>query len=110
MQNIDYQQMKDIQKRNAATIVNVLPAKAFEETHIPGAINLPLEDADFIEHVRKVLDGKSAPVVVYCASSSCDASKKAAAKLAGAGFTNVMCYEGGAKEWNEKSNSARSAA
>jgi rhodanese-related sulfurtransferase len=109
MQTIAYQQVKDLQERNAATLINVLPAEYFEKTHIPGSINVPVESSDFAEQVKKVIGGKNEPVVLYCASYSCDKSKRAALKLDQAGFTNVMCYEGGAKEWQEKASS-RSAA
>jgi len=108
MQTIDYQYLKDLQKRNAATIINVLSAEAFGKSHIPGSINIPQDQDDFPDRVETVIGDKSSPIVVYCASYSCDASKRAAIKLERAGFTNVMCYEGGMKEWQEKS-SARAA-
>ncbi len=109
MQVLEYQQMKDIQERNAATIINVLPAEKFSQTHIPGSINIPLTTPDFATQVSTVVGGRDLPIVVYCASKDCDASKKAAKKLDDAGFLNVMCYEGGAKEWYDK-NPGRSAA
>lgn len=108
MQTIDYQQLKDLQKRNAATIINVLPAEKFPATHIFGSLNVPLAHEDFAGNVKRIIGGKELPVVVYCASFSCDASKKAALKLEQAGFTDVMCYEGGFKEYHEKE--ARSSA
>lgn len=109
MQTIAYQQLKDLQERDTATLINVLSSEHFEKTHIPGAINVPLENPDFVEEVRKIIGGKNEPVVVYCASYSCDKSRLAAVKLDQAGFSNIMCYEGGAKEWQEKTSS-RSAA
>ncbi len=46
-----------------AQLVEVLPAKEYEEEHLPGAVNIPL----------KLLDGETAarlrrdrPVIVYC--------------------------------------------
>lgn len=107
MQNIAYPQLKDRLAQNI-TVVNVLPAEAFAKNHIPNSINIPLESLDFTAQVEAVIGSKEAPVVVYCASYSCDASKKAASKLDQAGFANVLCYEGGMKEWQEK-NAARVA-
>jgi len=103
MQTVDYQYVKELQKRNAATLINVLSAEAFGKAHISGSINIPQEQDDFAQRVEDVIGDKGAPIVVYCASYSCDASKKAAVKLEKTGFTNVMCYEGGMKEWQEKS-------
>lgn len=102
MQTITYQQVKDFQERDAATLINVLSPEYFEKGHIPGSINIPLEHEDFTAQVEKVVGGKDMPLIVYCAGYTCDASKKAALKLDKAGFTNVMCYEGGTKEWQEK--------
>ncbi len=110
MQTIGYQQVKDLQERNAATLINVLSAEDFEKTHIPASINVPVDSPDFADQVKKIIGGKGEPVVVYCASYSCDKSQKAALKLDQAGFTNVMCYEGGAKEWQDKAAASRSAA
>jgi rhodanese-related sulfurtransferase len=81
MQTITYQQMKDLQERKTVTLINVLPAENFEKTQIPESINIPLETADFTGEVAKVIGGKEEPVVVYCASYSCDASKRAALKI-----------------------------
>jgi rhodanese-related sulfurtransferase len=46
------------------TIVDVLPASSYAETHIPRAINLPLEDIR--EHARDLLPKFNAEIVVYC--------------------------------------------
>ena len=80
----------------------MLPAQPFEKPRNPGSINIPHESANFVKEVEYVIGGKNLPVIVYCASEACDASKKAATKLDEEGFTDVMCYEGGYKEWNEK--------
>lgn len=46
-----------------AQVVDVLPSKEFNESHIPGAVNIPLRklNADTVS----VLD-RTRPVVVYC--------------------------------------------
>lgn len=109
MKTISYDELKDLQAKGQAKLVNVLPAESFAKTNIPGSVNIPHENPDFTEQVEKAIGGKNMPVIVYCASYSCDASKKSAEKLEQAGFSNVMCYEGGAKEWQEKNGSATSS-
>ena len=48
-----------------AQLVEVLPADEYDWTHLPGAVNLPLEDLDA---GTGRLD-RSRPVIVYCHDS-----------------------------------------
>ena len=48
---------------SGAQLVEVLPAREFEEEHLPGAINLPLKELN--AGSVAVLD-RCRPVVVYC--------------------------------------------
>jgi rhodanese-related sulfurtransferase len=48
-----------------ATVANVLPRAAYEQAHIPGSVNLPLEEIP--ERAGSVLPDRSAPTIVYCA-------------------------------------------
>jgi rhodanese-related sulfurtransferase len=46
-----------------AQLVDVLPAKEYEEEHLPGAINIPLKQLDRQTTVQLRRDQ---PVIVYC--------------------------------------------
>jgi rhodanese-related sulfurtransferase len=46
-----------------AQVVEVLPAREYEEEHLPGAVNIPLKTLD--EPAAARLD-KQRPVAVYC--------------------------------------------
>jgi rhodanese-related sulfurtransferase len=46
------------------TIVDVLPAISYAEAHIPGAINIPLEQVH--DHARELLPDLTADIAVYC--------------------------------------------
>ena len=46
-----------------AQVVEVLPAREYDEEHVPGAVSLPLKSLDEATAAR--LD-KHRPVVVYC--------------------------------------------
>jgi rhodanese-related sulfurtransferase len=102
---------EELQEAQAAAepfvLVNVLPAEKFEETEIPGAINIPLDDPHFTSLVADVAGGKDGSVVTYCASEDCPASTNAAKKLEEAGFTDVFDYKAGAKGWSEFETEAR---
>jgi rhodanese-related sulfurtransferase len=45
-------------------IVDVLPAISYAEAHIPGAINIPLEQVH--EHAHELLPDLAADIAVYC--------------------------------------------
>lgn len=82
-------------------LINVLDREAFEKRHIPGSVNIPLKDEEFLDKVEERTDYKSKEVVVYCANTECEASPKAAKVLEDAGYTNVYDFEAGMKGWQE---------
>ena len=61
-QAIGRDRVRDLVDRGAQ-LVEVLPAEEFEDEHLPGAVNLPLQRVD-----RSALErlDPSRPVVVYC--------------------------------------------
>lgn len=82
-------------------LINVLAEEYFDQEHIPGSVNIPVKQEDFVDKVKARLPDKSKKVVVYCASFECQASTAAAKKLADDGYQDVYDYEGGIKEWKE---------
>jgi rhodanese-related sulfurtransferase len=82
------------------TLMNVLPARQFRVTQIPGAKNIPLDEADFITLAENCAGSRDATVVVYSADSTCDMANRAAIQLEAAGFSHVYAYSGGAKAWH----------
>lgn len=85
----------------AIPVVNVLDKESFRQGHIPDSINIPAGSANFVMDVAKVTENERSPIVVYCASASCDASERAAAQLERAGFSKVYDYEGGTQAWED---------
>ncbi|PIS05112.1 MAG: hypothetical protein COT81_03010 [Candidatus Buchananbacteria bacterium CG10_big_fil_rev_8_21_14_0_10_42_9] len=82
-------------------LVDVLSANSYEARHVPSAKNVPMGD-DFIERFEKeITDDKNAEVIVYCSSSTCQASVNAAATLEDAGYTNVSHYQDGLAGWQD---------
>ena len=87
--------------KKGATFVDIRPPKEFGKSHIPGAVNLPL---------NKLSDGisqlpKDKPVVVYesglAAGDVCAASRAAAGLLASRGFKEVKVYHDGFAAWQK---------
>lgn len=102
MKTIKAKELKDILTGDpSARVINVLDAEHYRERHIPGTVNIPLSESDFVNMVENQAGDKSQPIVVYCANTKCDASDKAAEKLEHAGFRDVRDFAEGTKGWEE---------
>jgi rhodanese-related sulfurtransferase len=55
-----------IDRHDDFTLAETLPSVAYEHAHLPGAINLPLNQVNVL--APKLLPDKNAEIVVYCAS------------------------------------------
>jgi len=79
-------------------VIEALGQKYYDSGHIPTAHMLPPEGA---AEVASIVADKERPIVVYCASATCQNSHQAAADLAQQGYRNVAVYPGGKKDWVE---------
>lgn len=105
METLTTDQLVEAMRHNERfVLINVLSEEEFKKSHIPGSINIPLNQTDFIHAVEEAVGDNDAQVVVYCADADCSASPQAARQLEGAGFTNVYDYEGGMDAWREADN------
>ena len=70
----------------------------YHEGHIKGAWNFPV----FLELVFKLdsLQGKDAPLVIYCSGDECGSSEDLAYELQAEGFNNLLVFKGGWTAWN----------
>lgn len=80
-------------------LVNVLPESRFNEEHIPGSLNLHIEDKSFETRLKQQIPEKSRKIVVYSEGYNCRHSKKAVARMKKIGYAEVYDYEGGIKDW-----------
>ncbi|MEV5549719.1 CBS domain-containing protein [Streptomyces sp. NPDC052309] len=92
----DRQEVFRLVEQDLAQLVEVLPRQAYEQVHLPGAINIGLRDLD--EEAPRRLDAER-PVIVYCADELCDLSPRAAARLRRLGFRQVYDYVPGKADW-----------
>ncbi len=83
----------------ALVLLEALPAKYYEDGHLPGARLFPHDQAR--ELARTAAPRKDAPIVVYCASATCQNSHVAAKAQRDAGYTDVRVYAGGKADWAE---------
>lgn len=67
-----------------AVLLDVRSASEYQQGHIPGSVNIPL---DSIEHVMKKYPKKDTPLFVHCLSGG--RSGRAVSFLKHEGYTNV---------------------
>jgi len=78
-------------------VIGVLPADKFMQEHIPGAINIPLEQLP--ERVNDFR--KNQRIVVYGETHTDDTSNRAAELLETLGFRKVADFDGGVHAWKQ---------
>lgn len=129
--HLDYKQMEKAVKSKDHIIINALSEESHDDKSIPDTLNLPVQSLnennrnekveEFIERNIKTypeleelikqnkLDIKDVPIITYCAHEKCNASKTLAKHIMNAGYSNVVEYPGGIKEWfDEKDEESES--
>ncbi|HEX6984558.1 MAG TPA: rhodanese-like domain-containing protein [Planctomycetaceae bacterium] len=89
-----------LQQEPGLTVIETLPDEFYDEFHLPGAKNVPLDDR-FEESARRVAPDPSKPVLVYGLDRKSDAPVKAAQRLERLGYARVYVFPGGKIEWKE---------
>ena len=80
----------------AAQLVDVLDAKEYEDSHLLGAVNIPLPK--LAEEAPHLLEQPRA-IITYCYDSLCDMSPRGAGRLESLGFTDVYDYVASKVDW-----------
>lgn len=80
-------------------ILDARGAESYTESHIKGAINLPIDRLTDKKSLAGV--GKDTTIVTYCSGPKCNASVKAAEGLSALGYSRVFVFAGGLEEWTE---------
>ncbi len=76
----------------------------FECATIPGSINIPFEqlpEDDLEGYLNDALNGtpKDVSIVIFCSGEECDLSLHLARNMQFLGYTQVMIFFGGSREW-----------
>lgn len=88
-----------LESRTPIVLLEALPPAYYQRGHLPGARNLPHDQVRSL--AATVVPEKSAEIVVYCASPTCQNSHVAAGALSALGYRNVRVFRGGKQEWEE---------
>src|SRR5437899_929086 len=86
-----------INRGDSVLLLEALGPSYYEDAHLPGAVNMPLEQVD--ELAGELIPDKETEVVVYCANLACENSVTASRRLAELGYTAVREYPGGKQDW-----------
>jgi len=96
-ERVNLEQAKKLHARDVL-FIDVRSARQYAKRHIPGAINMFVNDGlteqNLLKHVKK-----GTPFVVYCNGAHCSLSYKAATSAVSWGFTGVKYFRGGARAW-----------
>jgi rhodanese-related sulfurtransferase len=80
-------------------LIEALPERYYLEGHLPGAVHLPHDRVR--ELAPGLLPDRSASIVAYCASATCQNSHIAADTLRAMGYSDVSVFAGGKQDWVE---------
>lgn len=97
MQTITREELSTLLSNRDLVLLEALPRPYFDDGHLPGARWFPHDRAR--ELAATAAPRKRDPIVVYCASATCQNSHVAAGALADLGYTDVRVYAGGKADW-----------
>jgi rhodanese-related sulfurtransferase len=92
-------ELREAIERGEVTVVDALPPSYYDQQHLPGAVNLFVDDAR--DGALDVLPDKDAAIVAYCSDETCPNSARVARILTSLGYTNVRKYREGIQDWVE---------
>lgn len=82
-------------------LIDVLSEDSYVERHLPGAVNVPVGEPEFINRVETLAQTKTRDIIIYCTDRDDRTSPLAAEQLRQAGFTRIVVFEGGMAEWRD---------
>lgn len=91
---IDAEEAKQMMENEDVIIIDVRTAEEFSETHIDGAVLLPLDE--ITAQAESVMPDKDKTYLIYCRSGN--RSSQAAKKLVEMGYRNIYDF-GGIMDW-----------
>lgn len=96
MNTISRDELAAAVEAGSVTVVDALPAAPYAQRHLPGALNLTIEELD---RTTTVLPDQGAAIVVYSSDSACVRGPELAEALATAGYRDVRTYAEGIADW-----------
>jgi rhodanese-related sulfurtransferase len=96
------EQAERLFRQNNTLFIDTRYPEEYEQNHIPGAINIPLNlSRDELTAALNTIN-KERMIVIYCSSPSCNSSRRLAGYMDFIGFKNIYIYVAGFQEWKNK--------
>jgi rhodanese-related sulfurtransferase len=83
----------------AAVFIDARPKEEYDGGHIPGAVNLPYDQAVTDPARLESFDAKGKPIIVYCGGGTCELSMNLAWAMIQSGQKKLLVFTGGIPEW-----------
>jgi len=96
--------MEDLFKEmDKVIIVDVRSKYEHDTINIVKALNIPVQEPGFVEHMRQLRkENPKTTIVAYCNGKTCKKSYEAVQKCRNAGIHNVVAYDQGIFDWTKK--------
>lgn len=95
VQELDLAEFLSMRQRGDTLIIDARSAQAFQNGHIPKAINF----TDVVELLATISRTKASNVVLYCADANCPSAQQVAIEVRKNNPFAVFVYRGGFAEW-----------
>ena len=102
-------QVKAMMDSGDVYIIDARLPEAFDDGHIPGAINIPYDRLPEYYDGLTELVPTDVTVICYCWSPTCDFSDQLATELKILGYTDVVVFTGGMEDWQNAGYKSESA-
>lgn len=83
-------------------LVDARDPQLYADSHLPGAISLPLGEVDAKLAAFSARVPFTTPLITYCNGFGCPDSFDLGVRLLAAGYRKVLVYEGGFPEWRDR--------
>ncbi|MFK5891914.1 MAG: rhodanese-like domain-containing protein [Pseudomonadota bacterium] len=95
-------QVREMMENKSYVLINSLSDIEFNIQHIPGSINIPVDEMiDNPLHYPPLPDNKEIPLIFYCMGSRCPYSRIAAKEAVKRKYQHVFWFRGGIAEWRK---------
>jgi rhodanese-related sulfurtransferase len=95
VKQIDTEQFDKMRVQKDTVVLDVRTPREFKQGHVPGAVNMDINNPQFRQSLEKL--DKSKTYLVHCARGV--RSARAAKLMSSIGFTSLFDYHGGFDEW-----------
>lgn len=101
---VSSREMRRMLNDNNVILVDARFSEDFEQGHLEGAINFPMDCRDDSSPSPMINVPKDARIVVYCQTAACGFAEEVAIELISDGFSNVSLFKGNWQKLAERSD------